>query len=47
MVVKDLMNNKSCSQLKLLTDPKSKILTGTRQHVSKLQGQMLSVGLMS
>jgi hypothetical protein len=34
------MINKNCSLLKLLIDLKSKILTGTRQHISEPKGQM-------
>jgi hypothetical protein len=39
------MNNKNCSRLKLLTDPKSKILTGTWQRKSEPEGQMPFEGL--
>jgi hypothetical protein len=41
------MNTKNCSRLKLLTDLKSKILTGTRQYKSEPEGQMLCEGLVS
>jgi hypothetical protein len=39
------MNNKNCSRLKLLTDLKSKILTGTWQCKSEKEGQMPIEGL--
>jgi len=41
------MINKNCSLLKPLIDPKSKILTGTRQYTSEPKGQMLFEGLSS
>jgi len=41
------MNNKNCSRLKLLIDPKSKILTGTRQYKSEQKGQMPLEGLQT
>jgi hypothetical protein len=41
------MNNKNCSRPKPLKDQKSKILTGTRQHISEPKGQMLLVGRIS